>query len=149
VPDAYVSNSVLEDVAGRFRAAYADLDTLYSMSKKVQQNPVTIKKIKDSHLTGKVKSDTDRELMFTIPYDTGWTCLVDGKNVKIKKVLDVFMAVDVPSGEHSIEMVYVPDGFIIGRNISIAALLVLIIYLAFGRKQIVVYRAYFSKKLEL
>ena len=130
----YVNKITFEEYAGRFRAAYADLAALESLSQTVTNSPSTIEKIKDSHLKGTFTNEEGQELLFTIPWDTGWTCYVDGEKVELTKVLGIFMAAEVAPGEHTWEMVYTPGGMSLGIKISIGALILLILCLAFGRK---------------
>ena len=136
VVDDYVNRITFEECAGRFRAAYADLDALQGMSSMVTSRPSTIEKVKDSHLKGTVTVEEGQELLFTIPWDNGWTCYVDGQPISLTKVLGVFMAAEITPGEHAFEMKYIPEGMDIGIKISLAATVVLIAYLAFGRKLI-------------
>lgn len=136
VTSDYVNKIVFEEYAGRFRAAYADLGALESLSEIITARPSTIEKIKDNHLKGTITLEEGQELLFTIPWDTGWTCYVDGEATELTKVLGVFMAAEAAPGEHTYEMKYVPGGLNLGIKISIAALIVLICYLLFGRKLI-------------
>ncbi len=130
----YVNRIAFEEYAGKFRAAYADLDTLQRLSEIVRERPSTLEKIKDSHLRGTVTLEEGQELLFTIPWDEGWTCTVDGQPVALTKVLGVFMAAELSPGEHSYEMKYVPEGLNIGMKISAAAFVLMLVYLLFGRK---------------
>ena len=136
VTSDYVNKVTFEEYAGRFRAAYADLEILQEMSEVVTSRPSTIEKIKDSHLKGTVSLEEGQELLFTIPWDEGWTCYIDGKEVVLTKVLGVFMAVETEPGEHTYEMVYVPGGMETGMKISMAAAILMLLYLTFGRKLI-------------
>jgi hypothetical protein len=141
----YVSRISFEEFAGRFRAAYADLDALRDMSETVTARLSSIKRIKDSHLTGTMTLEEGQELLFTIPWDTGWTCYVDGQKTELTKVLGVFMAAEAAPGEHTYEMVYTPGGLSLGIKISIGALALLILYMLFGRRLI---NRYLIKKTE-
>ena len=132
----YVNKVTFEEYAGRFRAAYADLDALKAMSRTVTARPSTLEKLKDSHLQGTVTLAEGQELLFTIPWDTGWTCYVDGVKTELTKVLGVFMAAEAAPGEHSYEMVYQPGGMALGIKISLGALVLLLLYMLFGRKVI-------------
>lgn len=129
VPNNIVSQSLLEDVAGRFKTAYVDMDVLTSMAKEIQERPSTIDKIADSHLKGTFTVESGQELMFTIPYDEGWTLTVDGKETELKKVLDVFMAADVETGEHTYEMKFMPTGLKAGAAASGISLILIIFYI--------------------
>ena len=132
----HVNRVTFEEYAGRFRAAYADLDALQELSAIVTARPSTIEKIKDSHLKGTMTLEEGQELLFTIPWDAGWTCYVDGQKVELTKVLGIFMAAQAAPGEHTYEMKYMPGGMSIGIKISIGALILLILYMAIGRKLI-------------
>ena len=124
-----VTKYVLEDVAGRFRAAYADNDALHELATVVKERPYTVEKIKVSHLRGEFTAEDGQLLMFTIPYDEGWTCFIDGKEAEIKQVLGVFMAIDAPAGTHSYEMKFFPTGMKTGIALSGAALLTTLVYI--------------------
>lgn len=125
----YVNHISFEEIAGRFRAAYADNDALHELATIVKNRPCTIEKVKDSHLRGEFTAEAGQKLMFTIPYDEGWTCFIDGKEAEIKKVLGVFMAVDAPEGTHSYEMKFFPVGMKNGIGLSAAALLTTLVYI--------------------
>ena len=129
VTTAFVTENLLQEVAGRFRAAYVDADTLHRLSETVRQRPSAIEKLADSHLRGEFTAEAGQKLMFTIPYDEGWTCYIDGKEAEINMVLGVFMAVNAPEGTHSYEMKFFPTGMKTGIGLSAAALLALLIYI--------------------
>lgn len=119
----YVNRVGFEEICGRFHAVYADLEALHASSEAIRARPCTIVKPKESKLYGEFNADAKQKLLFTIPYDEGWTCLIDGKEAEINKVLDVFMAVDAPEGRHSYEMRFMPSGMKIGMILSAIALL--------------------------
>lgn len=125
----YVNRVGFEEICGRFRAAYADNDALHELATIVKERPCTVEKIKDSHLRGEFTAEAGQLLMFTIPYDEGWTCFIDGKEAEIKQVLGVFMAVDAPTGTHSYEMKFFPVGMKTGIGLSAAALLTTLVYI--------------------
>ena len=127
----YVNRITFEEFAGRFRAAYADLDALESMSAIVTSRPSTIEKVKDSHLKGTMTIEDGQELLFTIPWDEGWSCIVDGQEVELTRVLNVFMAAEVTPGTHEFEMKYTPLGLSIGMKVSIAAAVLSVVYLLY------------------
>ena len=119
----YVTRYLLEEVAGRFKLAYLDSDVLSEMSKVILDRPSTIAKISNNQLNGTFASVDGQKLMFTIPYDKGWTLLVDGKKKELNKVLDLFMVAEVESGEHTYELKYIPCGLNIGEALGAISLL--------------------------
>lgn len=130
-----VTQYLLEEVAGRFRAAYADDDALAALSATLRTRPTYIEKPTDSHLRGTFTAEVGQKLLFTIPYDEGWTLTVDGQKTQLEKTLDLFMAADVAPGSHTFEMRFMPTGLKIGLVISTLALIVLIIFLLFDSKK--------------
>lgn len=75
----------------------------------------------------KTISEAPKLLFLSDVYDTGWKAYIDGKRTNIYRADYVFRAVSVPSGEHELTFVYMPDGFKVGLLISAFAGLGLII----------------------
>ena len=126
--NSLVTRNLLEEVAGRFRAAYADNVALHELATIVKDRHCSIEKVKESHLRGEFTAEAGQKLMFTIPYDEGWTCFVDGEEVPINMVLGVFMAIDAPEGTHGYEMKFFPKGMKTGIGMSAFALLTTAVY---------------------
>lgn len=63
-------------------------------------------------------TDDSSWMMTSIPFEKGWTVKVDGKVVETAKVWDSLLAYKITPGEHTIEMSYLPDGFVLGFIIS-------------------------------
>lgn len=84
----------------------------------------------DSHFTSKINVENDGLLYTSIAADNGWKVLVDGKEVKYKKIYDAVIGLELDKGEHDIEFIYTTPGLKIGIIISITTLLsILSIYL--------------------
>lgn len=66
---------------------------------------------------------TEDGLMYTsIPYEEGWTALVDGKEVEVVPFADTMLSIPLTAGEHTIELRYYPSGLNEGILISCVAL---------------------------
>ena len=85
----------------------------------------------DSHLTGTVTTTADRQLMFTsIPYDEGWNIYVDGKRVETYEANRSLISFYVDgTGEHTVEMKYMPSVIALGITISLICLAIFILLL--------------------
>ena len=57
-------------------------------------------------------------ILTTIPYDEGWNCYIDGKKVEITRALGSLIAIETTAGEHTIEMRYMPDCYVLGYVLS-------------------------------
>lgn len=101
----------------------------------LKASELSISSYGDDFIKGTVNVDTaklgyisDRaEMLFTIPFDEGWTVLVDGKRAELHKGLGAFAAMYVSGGKHEIEMYYEPMGLKSGRIISIASIFLMLL----------------------
>ena len=66
-------------------------------------------------------------MITTIPYDKGWTIMVDGQKQEAAKVKDAFIGVPLSQGSHRITMEYRPEGLTNGRLITAGSVVVLAI----------------------
>ena len=88
----------------------------------------------DDHLTGTVKTTRANQLMYTsIAFDEGWKITVDGKPVEIIETADALVAFTIEgAGEHTVELKYMPDTYVLGLTVSFFCLglflLLLILY---------------------
>jgi hypothetical protein len=71
-----------------------------------------------------------------IYYPVGWKAYIDGKETEIFKTNFAFRSLIVPKGDHEIELIYSSDSFAIGRALSMAINLALVLALVFGFYQI-------------
>ena len=136
ITNGFATQFVLEDVAGRFRAAYADREALSQASATVRARECTLEKLAENHLRGEYTAKSGQKLLFTIPYDEGWACWIDGNPMKIEKTLGAFMAVETSEGAHSYEMRFFPVGMRTGMYASLVAMILTILFIAldFGKR---------------
>lgn len=90
-----------------------DTDALQKSVNKVQENGVEMKTGK-RNAQAKVTADNDQTLITTIPYDGGWHAKIDGNKVPIHSFQDAFVSLEIPAGEHTVELTYLPQGFLPG-----------------------------------
>jgi len=67
-------------------------------------------------------------MFLTIPYDESWTATIDGVAAEIKPIDDAFMAIEMSSGTHTVELTYHPTKFKLCVLISIASLIALVLF---------------------
>ena len=116
---------------------YEDTDELSAWYNDVSGTTCDIEKITSSHLNALVNVDDDVTTMaFSIPYEKDWTVKVDGREVETYRIMDALLALDIESGEHQIELMYMPRGLMVGIPISTAFLIITIALYIYERKKI-------------
>ncbi|WP_086314870.1 ABC transporter permease [Enterococcus sp. 7F3_DIV0205] len=83
---------------------------------------------------GTVTADKDQVLLTTIPYDKGWKAYVDGKKVPVQSFKKAFVSIPVTQGEHTIEFVYLPEGFVPGVILFFVCIGGFVVYVRFTNK---------------
>lgn len=105
-------------------------EILSAYAKQVSEQQVKIACETDS----KIRIDCTNEknvtawLICTVPFEKGWKIKVDGKAVAAEKAVTGLTAVPVEPGTHEIEMVYVPQGLYPGIAVSLAGILILLLF---------------------
>ena len=70
----------------------------------------------------------DDLVLFSVPYDDGFTAYVNGEETEVIRVDEGLMAVLAPAGENTIDFVYQADGYSLASKVSLAALAVFVLY---------------------
>ena len=99
---------------------------------------MTVDSYDDTHIEGHITVTNPGQLVLSVPYEPGWTMLIDGKDVSIDLFEDTFMSVYLTQGEHTISLSYFPEGFIPGIIITLicAAIYIAIeLYMKHTKKQ--------------
>ncbi|SKC09122.1 Uncharacterized membrane protein YfhO [Lachnospiraceae bacterium] len=115
---------------------YEELEHTDRLMNEIGSSDNHIEKITSSHLRGKITVPEDKKLMvMSLPYDTSWKIYVDGKETEMKRAAGMLISFYSGSGEHSIEMKYIPKGMTVGNIISVVVLVILTYHMLwFGRK---------------
>ncbi len=96
--------------------------------KQMASQGMEVTSFKDTRIEGKIDVKT-KGLMFTsIPYDKGWTVLVDGKKIKPISIKDGFLGVYLDEGSHKLEFRYYPRGLKAGLLVTVSTILLLLVY---------------------
>lgn len=107
-----------------------DTEAAYGYLDRLAENGMTVTAHNDTSLSGVITTTEERPtVLTTIPYDTGWIVTVDGEEVKTHKTLDALLSFDAPAGEHTVELVYRPASYVLGRGISLISLGIFILLL--------------------
>ena len=118
-----VAYSVDEDVLGDF------IDSLNTQT-------MTVDSYDETHMNGHITVTTPGELVLSIPYEPGWTLLVDGKEATVDLFEDTMISTYLTEGEHTIALSYYPEGFNAGIVITIVSVAIFAVLCVLIKKKI-------------
>lgn len=119
----------------KFYAYAIDDDKFKEFYNEINKNILKITSYSDTLIEGDVTLKSDKVMLSTIAYDTGWKVYVDGKSVDTYKIADSYLAFDIKKGSHKIKLVYYPDGMKLGVITSFISLAIIFIYAIFSDKK--------------
>lgn len=85
----------------------------------------------DTNISGTIHINEDSILYSSIPFDEGWSILIDGEKADTFALGDVMLATYIKPGEHTVEYKYSPRGLNLGIIISAASIAGICGYIAF------------------
>ncbi len=89
-----------------------------------------------THLSGKLSLAEEGRLILSIPYEKGWTVMINGEEREPELFGGSLMAFDLESGEYEISMHYVPTGSYAGIAVSAVSVVVFLLICWRRRKMI-------------
>lgn len=113
---------------------YENLNVLEKHYNILKDSQVDIEKISSSHLKGNITLEEDAKILFTIPYDEGWSIYVDGKEEEVNKSLDSLMTTHLEKGTHIVELKFEPKGLKAGIIISSISVIMTFIFVLYDKK---------------
>ena len=106
-----------------FHAYCMQTDVYEDVMDVLSKDQLQVTEYDDGMLKGHITCTKDEILLFTIPYDGGFTVWVDGEKVQTGSVFKAFLGVNISAGEHEVEIRYTPPGFKEGLIISFIGVL--------------------------
>ncbi|MBR4858104.1 MAG: YfhO family protein [Clostridia bacterium] len=91
----------------------------YEILKSRQLN---VTSFEETEIKGTVTLEEDCIFFTSIPYDTGWTVKIDGKEISKEDYIslnEAYLCFNITAGEHDIEISFMPDGLIMGICVSV------------------------------
>jgi hypothetical protein len=96
--------------------------------------PVKVERFSNNHVRLSLVAPHQGFVYMSESFFPGWTAAVNGKQVAIEPANYAFRAVQVPQGSVSIELAYVPPGFLSGMAVSVAAFAIVVFLTTYGRR---------------
>lgn len=88
-----------------------------------------------THITGKLTLTEAGRLILSVPYEEGWTVLLNGEETEPALFGGALMAFDLEPGEYTLSMSYVPEGKWAGIVVSTISIVVFTALLLYQRKK--------------
>lgn len=92
-------------------------------------------KVGGNVLTGDIDADRDGVLVFTLPWDKGWSLYVDGEKTEPLVIGSCLLGLNMTSGSHTVRLSYVPEGFYTGILLSLVFAALFILSLVLYRRK--------------
>ena len=127
-----------------FQAYVFNQGTYRELMDQLSSEKLKITDIGDRSFTGQISCAEDEVLLFTIPYDEGFTVFVDGQETETQAYADAFLSVPVSKGDHTVKVRYMPPGLKAGGLISFGGILLAILWILSG----VIEKAHAKKSVE-
>ncbi len=86
-------------------------------------------------LRGEVSVTQDKILCIALPWMDGWSAYLDGEEVPLYRANTAFMAIEVPSGTHTVELCYWLPGLTVGLLLSGFGVISLLVLIYTNRKR--------------
>ena len=77
-----------------------------SQTRKLGEEVLTDVKVGNNEINGNISLSDAKALVLSIPYSEGWTAYVDGEKTGLKEANTMYMALELPKGDHEIHLVY-------------------------------------------
>jgi hypothetical protein len=70
--------------------------------------------------------ETNGWMVISEPAWKGWRAYIDGRRMQMFFANEAFLGLHVPAGHHAVRLIYLPDGFVRGRVISLVTIIFVI-----------------------
>ncbi|MBR3040810.1 MAG: YfhO family protein [Lachnospiraceae bacterium] len=102
---------------------------------EMSKDSFEVKEYSSTKMIGTFSCEEDEMLVFSIPYDDGFSITIDGVKVKTEKYANAFLAVPVSAGNHNVVIRYAPPGFYKGLCITAVGILLAALWIMLSRLQ--------------
>jgi uncharacterized membrane protein YfhO len=115
---------------------YLDMEAFEEAVEELKKNGLQITYHSETEIKGYVNLDEDKSFLFTtIPYEEGWHVKVDGKETETVELADALLGIPITPGEHTVEMKFIPSGFVLGSGISGVCFVLLVLLAVYKPKK--------------
>lgn len=113
-----------------FYPYYVNDEALNEGYEILRSNQLNVTTFEETKITGTVTAQEDCVFYTSIPYDAGWTVKIDGKEIAREdyiSLVDAYLCFNLPAGEHTVELSFMPRGLVVGGVISVMTIIAIIL----------------------
>lgn len=118
-----------------FEIKCQSMDTYAATIAELQENSLENIEFTANKITGNISVDENELLVFSMPYQKGWTAYIDGNRSELIKANIMYTGLQLEPGDHEIELVYEQPGLNIALKLSILGTMIFIVSLLVSRKR--------------
>ena len=82
------------------------MERITKQTEKLNQEVLTDIRMDTNRITGNISLSEPKGLLISVPYSKGFRAYVDGKETELKKANTMYMALELPKGEHELRLEY-------------------------------------------
>ncbi len=117
---------VTADSGMNLTAYMLDTDKFIEAYNQINSESYQVDSFTETDFKGTISLSSDKTVLFSIPYDGGWSVYVDGKRVDTFMWKDSLLCADITAGKHTIELKYMPCNLILGCVLTALSIIILI-----------------------
>lgn len=105
-----------------------NLDTLKEITNYLNANVADFYKVDNGNIYIKTRADKNESLYLSVPYDKGWSVILNGVEIQPDLFGDCFYSIPLTKGDNIIQMHYTLPGQMIGMVVAILGGVLLIVF---------------------
>lgn len=105
-----------------------DMEELQEATEEIRQDALYVLEMEKGVFRASYTGREEASLLLTIPYEDGWKVKVNGQAAEYARLEGMFIGIDVPAGESTIEMVYETPGQTAGILVSAASIMLFYVW---------------------
>ena len=89
----------------------------------------------NNEISGDVNVSSDKVMVFSVPYSSGWKAYVDGKETPLFRANTMYMGINLTKGTHKVVLRYNSPGLHLGMIVSAVGIIIFVILAVVSRKK--------------
>lgn len=109
-------------------AATLNMDEFQRATEEIQKDALHVLEMEKGVFRASYAGEEEASILLSIPYEDGWNVKVNGEDAEYSRLEGMFIGIDVPAGESTIEMTYEAPGRAVGILVSVASVVLFYVW---------------------